>query len=75
MPTNFPQNYPLLPDDDEYKSRDIVTSLIHHKIRTDPQNDLSKPHRLIIQGKLSNLVRDLSLPKDKVELLEFRLKN
>ena len=39
----------------------------------DPDNDIKKPH-LISQAELDDLVRDLSLSKEKSELLGFRLK-
>ena len=66
--------YHPLSDDDEDKSRNVVSEpLTSQDPDLDPQNDSSEQHRLT-HGELNDLVRELSLPTDKADLLAYRLK-
>lgn len=73
---NPPGDYSLESDEDEDSTKEI--SHLCLKASTSEDSDyapdsLSEPHRLT-QGDLSDLIRDLDLPKDKAELLGSRLK-
>lgn len=73
--TEYPVPIPPLPDalnedsDEEDNDGDNETMEVTH----DPNSDIKKPY-LIGQAELDDLVRDLSLSKEKSELLGSRLK-
>lgn len=73
---NPPEEYSLDSDEDEDSTE--ATSYPYPAASTSQDPDfapesLGEPHRLT-QGELSDLIRDLDLPKDKAELLGSRLK-
>lgn len=68
-----PENYQLQDDEAEDNEEETVETQMPLDPNYKPQLVSVEPHKLT-QSELSDLIRDLDLPKDKAELLGSRLK-